>query len=375
MVRRGVWMTALAIAAGLWVGKSSTAWGQPSQETLEQAYQAEQRAQLDAYFDKLLDASYPQRAQAWKRDFSSIAAYERSVAPWRGKFADYLGGLPYQAPDRPVRTELVRETDTHTAWRVWIPAFDQVDVYGVLLVPKGFAGPRPALLALHGMEGTPELVCGLVERTDYHNRFGLQAVEKGYVVFAPVMMNGAKKRDWLDRKAIMVGQRMQGLEQFKMIRAVDYLVSRDDVAADRVGVYGISWGGRTAMYAAALDRRLAACVVSGHFMESTAKMVRPSPHYTAYIEVDYNYPFFSRQATEFADADICSLICPRGLHIEQGREDRVSYWKIAQEEFRIVQGWYDRLGLADRATFEIFEGGHFVAGQEAFTMLGRWLKP
>ena len=375
MVRRGVWMTALAIAAGLWVGKSSPAWGQPSQETLEQTYQAEQRAQLDAYFDKLLDASYPQRAQAWQRDFSSIAAYERSVAPWRGKFADYLGGLPYQAPDRPVRTELVRETDTHTAWRVWIPAFDQVDVYGVLLVPKGFAGARPALLALHGMEGTPELVCGLVERTDYHNRFGRQAVEKGYVVFAPVMMNGAKKRDWLDRKAIMVGQRIQGLEQFKMIRAVDYLVSRDDVAADRVGVYGISWGGRTAMYAAALDRRLAACVVSGHFMESTAKMVRPSPHYTAYIEVDYNYPFFSRQATEFADADICSLICPRGLHIEQGREDRVSYWKMAQEEFRIVQGWYDRLGLADRATFEIFEGGHFVAGQEAFIMLGRWLKP
>ncbi|MCY2964534.1 MAG: dienelactone hydrolase family protein [Planctomycetota bacterium] len=350
---------------------------QPPQEELEKRYQEEQRAELDAYFDKLLDASYPQRAQAWKRDFSGVEAYERSVAPWRARFADYLGGLPYQAPEREIRVEQVRESASHTAYRVWIPAFDKVDVYGVLLIPDRtkFPGKRPAILALHGMEGTPELVCGLVEKTDYHNRFGLQAVEKGYVVFAPVMMNGAKKRDWLDRKAIMVGQRMQGLEQFKMIRAVDFLSTHPDVASDRIGVYGISWGGRTAMYAAALDRRLAACVVSGHFMESTQKMTKPSPFYTAYIEVDYNYPFFSRQATEFADADICSLICPRVLHIEQGRQDKVAYWKMAQEEFRIVQSWYEKLGLADRATFEIFEGGHYVAGLEAFAVLDKWLKP
>ena len=129
------------------------------------------------------------------------------------------------------------------------------------------------------------------------------------------------------------------------------------------------------MYAAALDQRIAACVVSGHFMESTRKMVKPSPYYTAYIEVDYNYPFFSGQATLFADADVCSLICPRPLHIEQGREDKVAYWKIAEEEFRIVQGWYERLGAADRATFEIFDGGHFVAGKEAFTFLEKWLQP
>jgi len=219
------------------------------------------------------------------------------------------------------------------------------------------------------------LRCGLVEKSDYHNRFGLQAVERGYIVFAPVMMNSAEKRNWLDRKAIMVGQRMQALEQFKIMRLIDYLGTREDVAADRIGVYGISWGGRTAMNAAALDTRIAACVVSGHFMESTQKMTKPSPHYTAYIQTQENYAFFSREATEFADADICSLICPRPVQIEQGREDRVAYWKIAQDEFKIVQGYYEKLGLADRATFELFEGGHVVAGKQAFTTLQKWLKP
>jgi dienelactone hydrolase len=347
----------------------------PSQEELEARYQEEQRAQLEAYFDKRLVASYGERAAAWKRDFSSIAAYELSIAPWRKRFADYLGGINYEPARRASREELIGETDTHVAKRVWIPAFDNVAVYGILLIPKGHTGKRPAIMCLHGMAGTPELVCGVVERTDYHNRFGLHAVEKGYVVFAPVMMNAAPKRNWLDRKAMMVGERMQGLEQFKMMRVADYLAARDDVAADRIGVYGISWGGRTAMYAAALDPRIAACVVSGHFMESTQKMVKPSPHYTAYIEVVENYAFFSGQATEFADADVCSLICPRPVHIEQGREDKVAYWKMAQEEFQTVQGYYAKLGVADRATFEVFEGGHVVAGKEAFTLLAKWLKP
>jgi dienelactone hydrolase len=347
----------------------------PSQDELEALYQEEQRAQLEAWFDKRLAASYAERSAAWKRDFSSIAAYEKSIAPWRERFGEYLGGMGYPRGDLNVREELIRETDSHTARRVWIRAFDAVEVYGVLLVPKKKPGRKPALLCLHGMAGTPELVCGIVDRTDYHNRFGLQAVEKGYVVFAPVMMNAGPKRNWLDRKGIMVGERMQSLEQFKIQRAVDYLVAREDVAPDRIGAYGISWGGRTAMYAAALDRRIAACAISGHFMESTQKMVKPSPHYTAYIEVVENYAFFSRQATEFADADVCSMICPRPVHIEQGRDDRVAYWKVAQEEFRTVQGFYDKLGLSDRATFEVFEGGHVVAGKEAFVALGKWLIP
>jgi dienelactone hydrolase len=352
-----------------------SAFGQTTQADLEARYLEEQRAQLEAWFDKRIEESYAERERAWRRDFSGVDAYLKSVAPWRARFADYLGGMPYQTTDPTAREAPIRETNTHVASRLWIKAFDQVEVYGVLLVPKGQSGKRPALLCLHGMAGTPELVCGIVEQTDYHNRFGLKAVEQGYVVFAPLMMNEWKKRDWLDRKAIMVGERMQALEQFKIKRAVDYLASREDVAAERIGVYGISWGGRTAMYAAALDTRLAACVVSGHFMESTAKMVKPSPHYTAYIEVPYQYPFFSRQATEFADANICSLICPRPLHIEQGREDKVAWWKMAQEEFAKVQDDYARLGVRERATFEVFEGGHYVAGLEAFTFLRRWLAP
>ncbi|MCA9092629.1 MAG: dienelactone hydrolase family protein, partial [Planctomycetaceae bacterium] len=218
---------------------------------------------------------------------------------------------------------------------------------------------------------------GIVDGEDYHRRFGLQAAQRGYVVFAPLMINTPQRREWLDRKGIMIAQRLQALEQFKMLRAVDYLSQRKDVAADRIGAYGISWGGRTAMYAAAIDPRIACCVISGHFMESTRKMVLPHEpeSYSTYIEAGHAYAFFPGQATQFSDADVVSLICPRPVHIEQGRLDRVSTWREAQNEFQIVQDYYSQLGIADRATFEIFEGGHFVAARQSFEILSLHLRP
>jgi len=354
-------------------------YADPEQDRLEREFQQIQRSQIETYLDLRLRESYAERKSNWSRDFSSIESYERSIAPRRQAFIEYLGGFPYQPAPLVPREQLISRSPTHTSWRVRIPAFDGVEVYGILLVPDVslHPGKRPALICLHGMLSTPELVCGIVEREDYHRRFGLQAVERGYVVFAPLMINTPQRREWLDRKGIMIDQRLQALEQYKMLRAVDYLSQREDVAADRIGVYGISWGGRTAMYAAAIDRRIACCVISGHFMESTRKMVLPHEpeSYSTYIEAGHAYAFFPGQATQFSDADVVSLICPRPVHIEQGRLDRVSTWREAQNEFQVVQDYYSQLGIADRTTFEIFEGGHFVAGQQSFEVLFQHLRP
>jgi dienelactone hydrolase len=337
----------------------------------------EQHDQIERYLDRLIADAEKKRAAAWQRDFTSAEAYERSVMPWRKKLGVWLGGTDYPAPeDFKAREEKLAETKHFTASRVWFTAFEDVEVYGVLLVPKGEAkGKRPAVIAIHGMQGSPESVCGLAEKDDYHRRFGARLAEAGFVVFAPLDVNTAKSRQWLDRKAKMAGRRLQGLEQFKVRRVVDYLRQRPEVDGGRVGVYGISWGGRTAMNAAALDVRLAACVVSGHFMDSTPKMVTPSPHYTAYIEVAEDYAFFERHALEFSDADICSLICPRPLFIEQGRKDRVAYWEMAQKGFEPVKGYYAKLGAGERAVFHVFEGEHVVHGDEAIRFLEKHLRP
>jgi dienelactone hydrolase len=335
----------------------------------------EQEQQINRYLDRLIQQAERSRPALWKRDFTSIAAYEKSVAPWRKRLAAWLGGMDYPRAAFKAREKKLAETRAFKASRVWFTAFEDVQVYGLLLVPKKKAARRlPAVICIHGMAGSPESVCGLAEKDDYHHRFGGRLAEHGFVVFAPLDINTARGRSVLDRKAKMVGRRLQGLEQCKIKRVVDYLRQRPEVDAARIGIYGISWGGRTAMNAAALDPRLAACVVSGHFMDSTPKMVTPSPHYTAYIEVAEDYAFFERHALEFSDADICSLICPRPLFIEQGRKDRVAYYAMAQKAFGPVREYYRKLKVGERAVFHIFEGGHIAHGEEAIRFLEKHLQ-
>ncbi len=330
--------------------------------------------EIEAYLDQRIADSANDRRELHKYDFSSLDAYEKSIEPLRPKLAEMLGGLNYPKLDLKPTQELVADLPTHRAYRTWLPAFNNVRIYGILLEPKG-TGPFPAMIAVHGMSSGPEAVCGLSEKPDYTNNFGLQLVKRGYLVFAPFDINNFKTRSWLDRKAILIGQRLQGLEQFKISRILDYLSSRKDVDAKRIGAYGISWGGRTVMCAAALDKRIAATAISGHFNNFIPKMVTPSEHYTAFIQTPEDYSFFWRHAQLFTDADVVSLICPRPVFIEQGRADRVAYWEMSQKAFAEVKTIYDKLNIGDRAVYSIFEGPHEIHGVEAFEFFDQWLKP
>ena len=334
------------------------------------AAHAQQVKELEQYLDKLIANSEDVRARSWKRNFKSIDAYEKSVASKREELWRLLGGKPERPAPLAPKEELMGEFATHSAWRVWIGAFDSVRVYGILLLPK-VKERAPALICIHGMGGSPEAVCGLTEKPDYHNNYGLEAVKRGYVVFAPLDVNTQKDRRWLDRKALLVGTRLQALEQFKIVRVVDYLTTRKEVDPKRIGAYGISWGGRTVMNAAALDRRIAACAISGHFNDLVPKMVTPSSNYTAFIETAEDYAFFSGHFLQFTDADVVSLICPRPVFIEQGRQDRVAHWRMSQKAFESVKAIYDKLGIGERAVYSIFEGPHEIHGVEAFEFFDR----
>jgi hypothetical protein len=342
------------------------------QADIEQA-QKDQYAEIERYLDKQIADAANDRRELHKYDFSSLEAYEKSIEPLRPMLAQMLGGLDYPKLELKPTQELVADLPTHRAYRTFLPAFEGVRIYGILLEPKS-KGPHPAMICIHGMSSGPEAVCGLAEKPDYTNNFGLQAVQRGYVVFAPLDINNYKTRSWLDRKAILVGQRLQGIEQFKILRITDYLASREDVDPKRIGAYGISWGGRTVMCAAALDRRIAVTAISGHFNDFIPKMVTPSEHYTAFIQTPEDYSFFWRHAKLFTDADVVALICPRAVFIEQGRQDRVAYWQMSQKAFNEVKAIYDRLGVGERAEYSIFEGPHEIHGKEAFEFFDKWLK-
>ena len=169
---------------------------------------------------------YDERAGRWQRDYSSQEAYSRSVAQNRDRLLAMIGGWPWERGPLEPSIEEIATTDTYTASRVFYTSFDDVRVDAILIRPHG-EGPFPAVLAQHGVNHTPEQICGFTEpeySAAYHE-IGVRLAKHGYVVIAPRMIGGygedrfnvpnvpslrnheqGRAQNQIHRKAILIGQ-------------------------------------------------------------------------------------------------------------------------------------------------------------------------
>ena len=118
-------------------------------------------------------------------------------------------------------------------------------IAGDLYLPDGASRPRPAIVLCHGFGGLRGF--WFPHFAHYFNRFG-------FVVLAFDHRNTGDSegtpRLHLDPHGQVTDIRS----------AVSFLESRPEVRADRIGLYGISYGGANAAYAAAIDRRIATVI-------------------------------------------------------------------------------------------------------------------
>ncbi len=347
----------------------------------------------DRYYVRRCRQAYATRGERWHRDFSSPEAYERSVQPNRQSFLRMLGGWPWERGDLRPRVERLAETDRYTLDRVWLTVFENVQIDCLLLTPPN-ADRNPAVLAQHGLNGTPEDVCGFIENVEQssYNKIGIRLAERGFVVIAPHMAGGygqpvkgaghlpglegaawGRARTQLYRKAMLVGERLMGAEMFSLSRALDYLETLPTVDPARLGMYGLSQGGQSALWFPALDTRIKASVAAAFYNSRLEKMIEPSDSYTAYLFTEEEDKFFVGQLLEFADSDIASLICPRAFMVEAGKQDGAVYWELAAKAFDELKAIYERLGVGDRADLCLHEGGHECRAIESLDFLAKWL--
>lgn len=331
-------------------------------------------SRIEEYFDQLVRESPVARDKAWNRDFSSLENYRASVAPNRADFIKMIGGFDHyvRVPLRP-QIKRIASPAGYTVDRITLDSTPGVEAEGLLLIPQSCGGPCPAVIVQHGMGGTLESIAGLDNVDDSYHHIGRRLADQGFVVWVNRMTQGVETKSRLNRKAILVGQGLQALEEWNLIRVIDYLQTRPEVIPDRIAIYGKSWGGRTSLYTGAIDERIAAVVATGDFNDTVPKMLIPGPHYTAYIQTREDYAFYPNMANEFSHSDIASLICPRPLYIEQGDHDPVVWYPMAQREFEVVRGYYRRLGVEDRAQMEVFPGVHEIHGVGSIEFLKRWL--
>jgi dienelactone hydrolase len=278
-------------------------------------------AGLHAYIEDKIAQSIDKRSQYWKRDCSSPTAYEKSIQPNRQRFRKVIGAVD---PRLPVRMErfgdddspaLVAEKDNYRIYQVRWPVLDGVWGEGLLLEPKD--KPIAHVIALPDADQTPEQLTGLAPGVANEAQFARRLVENGVRVVVPTLIDRSDRwsgnaevawtnqphREWIYRQAYHMGRHVIGYEVQKILAVVDWYKQCDADAA-KIGVAGYGEGGLLAFYAAAVDPRLDACLVSGYFDSRQRTWQEPL------------YRNVWGLLREFGDAEIATLIAPRGLVVE-----------------------------------------------------------
>jgi dienelactone hydrolase len=164
------------------------------------------------------------------------------------------------------------------------------------------------------------------------------------------------------------GKTLLGMQVHDNHRAVDYLLTREEVDGARIGVTGASGGGNQTMYAAALDERLAAAVP-----------VCSVGQYQAYLKAACCVCEVLPGALRFTEeGDVLGLVAPRALMVINASRDGFQFSPgEAAKSIDRANRIFHLLGADERLKHVVFESGHDYSKPMREAMYGwmlRWLK-
>ncbi len=333
---------------------------------------------LNGLLDSQLVAQREQ-ASVWKRLLKTEQSSERKriLSSLREQIYSVLGPWPGPRPDLAPRSQPWFSRSGVEVSLVEITAYPGVTLTCALALPKNMSSSRPAILALHGMNGNLESVMSDI---DYHHGFAFRLAEEGFIVLAPLRVASTiETRNTLYSKAMAAGWNFKALSLWQLVRAVDYLYTLEEVDVARIGVYGISSGGEDALWLAAWDDRLSAAVVSGYFTERFSWLLKrghqsasrpPGNTMATGISPRDTVLFMPAMKYSLDDLNLVALVAPRFVVFVTGKEDPRYFG--AKSEFGKVKRLYTQFGYPERASFVSFEGGHETSVESVLPLLKKW---
>jgi dienelactone hydrolase len=337
--------------------------------------------QIDDHNQWLLrESSYVRKEFMKDLDTTSLEAYGKSIDEYRSIFRnDLIGTFPYEFLPPNVRTRKAYDEAKWTGYEVVMDVFPDLIAYGILLIPKDIPPNerRPVVVCQHGLEGRPQqVVTG--DHPAYHD-FAAKLAERGFVTFAPqnLYIFGDRFRT-LQRKANPLKKTLFSLIIPQHEQIVRWLGSLPYVDPDRIGFYGLSYGGKSAMRIPAVVDKYCLSICSADFNEWVWKNASTKSPYSYVWTGEYEIFEFDLGST-FNYAEMAALIAPRPFMVERGHFDGVAPDEMVGYEFAKVRHLYAaQLGIADRCEIEWFVGPHTINGQGTFNFLHkhlRWPQP
>jgi len=161
-------------------------------------------------------------------------------------------------------------------------------------------------------------------------------------------------------QALMLGRTLIGERVYDVDRGIDYLAGRRDADMRRIGVMGNSGGGTTALFAAALLRRLSFAMPSCYFCTFADSLM------SIYHCADNYLPGVLQWAEM---ADIMGLFAHKPVVLVSGAEDEIFPLAGAQKAYRHLQRIYRATGAAGRCHHVVGQGGHRFYAEDAWPVM------
>lgn len=337
------------------------------------------RDPLLQWMDETAQQELRERTAAIDR-IHTVADAERRKQTVRKKLLELLGGLPgYNGPLNARITGRV-QTDSYTIEKVIYESLPGLYVTANVYRPNGpnGAGRYPAVLlqAGHTQEGKPE-----------DQRIAANLALKGFVAltFDPI---GQGEREqtysrqlegplagWsvpehiqLGAQALLIGESSARYFIWDAMRSLDYLASRPDVDANRMGAAGCSGGGALTTFLGALDSRLKAIVPACYPNSYRLLFSGPDP------DPDMSFPRFLASGLDTADFVELSAPTPWLIEATEGDYFTPPGARLVYEE---AEKWFALYGAQDRIGFFVGPGPHgvpLVSREAIYQWMIRWLK-
>jgi dienelactone hydrolase len=285
---------------------------------------------------KFDDGSVAKTPADWKRRREEI------VKTWHKR----LGAWP-PLVEKPMIKKLSKvEHDGYTEHKVQVQASPNGQwVDGYLLVPNG-PGPFPAMV-IPFYEPLTSIGQGAKGRGVGTHDYGLQLVKRGFVTLSIGTPGSLDKLGGDTRDALIKageGLRRQPLTLLAYVAAncLTALAQLPEVDATRIGIIGLSYGGKWSMFASCLDERFACAVWSDPgivFNEKDSNVNYWEPWYLGYdpkVQRKPGVPSEKNPRTglykELIDAgddlvDLHALMAPRPVLVSGGVQDPPKNWQ------------------------------------------------
>ena len=345
---------------------------------------ADEPASADALWKKLEPHAQPPAEFAGKfgpykspLEFAD-GSLAKTPADWAKRRAEILktwherlGPWPPLVKNPVVKKLETVERDGYTEHRVQVQASpDDKWVDGYLLVPKG-PGPFPAVVVPF-YEPLTSIGQGAKGRGVGTHDYGLQLVKRGFVTLSIGTPGSLDKLGGDTRQALVeAGKelRRQPLTLLAYVAAncLTALAQMPEVDATRIGIIGLSYGGKWSMFASCLDERFACAVWSDPgivFNEKDSNVNYWEPWYLGFdpkVQRKSGVPSATNARTglykELVDAghdlvDLHALMAPRPVLVGGGVQDPPKNWLALNHLVAVnkVLGHQDRALLTARAT-------------------------